>query len=86
MHRNSVCVRVSVILLLSCGVLPALAQQAVDQVKAIPCAGGGSACKTGFHSPNQPRRGRGSQLAIHRHFRLHRAYRAHGIDETDAHI
>jgi hypothetical protein len=46
MYRNSVCVRVCVILLLSCGVVPALAQQTVDHVKAIPCGGGGKRALT----------------------------------------
>jgi hypothetical protein len=46
MYRNSVCVRVCVILLLSCGVVPVLAQQTVDHVKAIPYGRGGKRALT----------------------------------------
>jgi hypothetical protein len=46
MARTSVCV--CVILLLVCGVVPALAQQPADQANEIRCSGGGATCKTGF--------------------------------------
>src|SRR5207245_10103422 len=46
MARTSV--RVCVILLLVCGVVPALAQQPADQPNEIRCSGGGTTCKTGF--------------------------------------
>jgi hypothetical protein len=39
---------VSVILLLSCGAVPALAQQPADQANEISCSGGGATCKSGF--------------------------------------
>jgi hypothetical protein len=46
MLRISVCV--CVILLLVCGVVPALAQQPADQSNEVLCAGGGTTCKAGF--------------------------------------
>jgi hypothetical protein len=36
------------ILVLVCGVVPALAQQPEEQPKEIRCAGGGTTCQTGF--------------------------------------
>jgi hypothetical protein len=44
-HRSTVMSRVCVILLLVCGVVPALAQ---EQANEIRCSGGGATCKTGF--------------------------------------
>jgi hypothetical protein len=37
-----------VILVLVCGVVPALAQQPEEQPNEIRCAGGGTTCQTGF--------------------------------------